>query len=164
MRSQTKTATVVAAAGITGDGDLNVTITIRNSTYSILVPVTVATHTTAALIAAAVRTALGADSYITSLFTVSGAGGDVVLTDLIAQADDLSRNIYIQPALVGGCTGITNGPLSAGTTHGVQTYKLTGTVRFTANDNTVIGTATDFENELHLGQFIIAGTQATKFD
>lgn len=122
--SQVETTTIVAAAGVTGDGDLIMTITgagITGSPLDVTVPLTAATHTTAALIASAVRTALSAESAITDLYTVGGTGADIVFTQILQDGNDGTLNIDINADDAGSTvTGITNDATSTNTTAGVH--------------------------------------------
>lgn len=125
--AQVETATVVAAAGATSNGDLPVTITgaaITGSPVTVQVALTTATHTTAALIAAAIRTALNADDAISAEYTASGSGADVVLTKAgIPIANDSTLEIAWTATL--GVSAMTN---STETTTGVMAtmaYRLT---------------------------------------
>lgn len=115
--AQVETATVTAAAGATSDGNLAVTVTgagIAGSPLVVQVPLTLLTHTTAALVADAIRTALGATAAITALYTVGGTGADVSLTKTVAAANDATLNIALA-----GSLGVTAAPTSANTTAGV---------------------------------------------
>lgn len=88
--AQVETATIVAAAGCTSTGNLSVTITsayIGNSPLTVLVPLTIAAHTTAATIATAVRAAIIASSDDFAApgeglpeWYVGGTGADITLT------------------------------------------------------------------------------------
>lgn len=80
---QVETLTVVAAAGCTANGNLALTLTAAGMTGSplaILVPLTTAVHTTASLIAAAIREKLNTLTAVTDLYTIGGAGATVTLT------------------------------------------------------------------------------------
>ena len=154
---QVESGTVIAAAGITADGTALLAITLHGQGYGILVPLTVAAHTTAALIAAAFRTAIQNDSFLNGLFTVSGSGADVVITDRLYRQNDPTRNILMENYT---CTGITNGPTSGDTTAGVAGFRLSGTLAFTAGSKVVTGTSTLFLTELHTGQCIQSGGEA----
>jgi hypothetical protein len=113
---QVETATVVAAAGATGDGDLDVTITSSLLAAPVVTAVALLseTHTTATLIAGAIRTALGAVTSISSNFTVGGSGAAVVLTAKVPAANDATLNIAFEGTL--GVTAVTS---SVDTTAGV---------------------------------------------
>jgi hypothetical protein len=89
--AQVETATVVAAAGVTADGTLNVSVTgagITGSPKNVAVSLTAASHTTATLVATAIRTALIADTDISSVYTVTSSGANVVLTKTSPAAND----------------------------------------------------------------------------
>lgn len=115
---QVETATVIAAAGATGDGNLAVTVTSALFSPAVVVQValTAATHTTADLIATAIRAALAANATLNTYFTFTGAGADVVMTRraAYARANDATENIAWPLTL--GITAVTN---SANTTAGV---------------------------------------------
>lgn len=118
-RFQVETATVVAPGGLTGNGNATITVTAAGMTVSpkvMTVPVNTATHSTAALIAETLRTALNADGDITTLFTVGATGTDITLTQKVATGDDATLNIAIS---TGTATGITDAPTSANTTSGI---------------------------------------------
>lgn len=141
--SQVETATVVAAGGATSNGNLAVTVTgarITGSPLAISVPLTTVTHTTATLIAGAIRTAMNATAALTAVYTVGGTGANVTLTEKIAENDDTTLNIAIAAGL--GVSAITN---STNTTTGVAGVKLT--------NNT--GDGKDFEG-VSLGTMTVA--------
>ena len=124
---QVETATVTAASGCTSNGTANIVVTGANLTGSpITVPValTTATHTTAALIAGAIRTALAANAVIAAEYTVGGASATVTLTDLTYRVNDATLNIAIPGGL-----GITAAASSVDTTAGVaesKAYRISG--------------------------------------
>jgi len=121
--SQVETATVVAASGATSNGNLAVTVTaarVTGSPLAISVPLTTATHTTATLIAGAIRTAFNANTALTAVYTVGGTGANVTLTETDPQNDDGTLNIAIAAGL--GVSAITS---STNTTAGVGGVKLT---------------------------------------
>lgn len=101
--AQVETATIVAAAGCTSSGNLSVTVTsnyISGTPVTVLVPLTTTAHTSAALIAAAVRASLAANSAIAVAWTVGGTGADITLTrklDLLGTTD-ATLNIAIAAA------------------------------------------------------------------
>jgi hypothetical protein len=114
---QKETATVVAAAGITGDGDAAVVVTAAGMTGSPKTyAVAVATNDTADQVAVKIRAALSADAALTALFTVGGTGAAVTLTRNTCAANDSSLNVAIDN---GTCTGLTTEASSANTTAGV---------------------------------------------
>lgn len=130
---QVETATVVAASGITGNGNAEVIVTgagITGSPVTVTVPVTTALNT-ASLLGAALRAGVSANAAITELYDVSGTGADIVLTRKatdtytpgtlsfpIYAANDATLNIATQN---GTCTGITTAATSTNTTAGVAT-------------------------------------------
>jgi hypothetical protein len=80
---QVESATVVAAGGATSNGNLAVVVTSAGMTGSPLtvnVPLTTATHTTAALIAQAIVDTLNANATVSARFTASRATAAVKLT------------------------------------------------------------------------------------
>lgn len=118
---QVETATVVAASGCTANGNLVVTITgsaISGSPLAVPVALTTAAHTSASLIAAAIRTAL-AIAAITTRYTVGGSGAAVTLTSKVPQANDGTLNIAIAAGL-----GVDVAGTSASTTPGTGTVIL----------------------------------------
>jgi len=130
---QVETATVVAASGITGNGNAEVIVTgagITGSPVTVTVAVTTALNT-ASLLGAALRAGVSANAAITALYDVSGTGANIVLTRKatspytpgtlsfpIYAANDATLNIATQN---GTCTGITTAATSANTTAGVAT-------------------------------------------
>lgn len=113
--AQVETATV--AGTITGDGDVSVVVTAAGMTGSPkTIPVAVVNGDSAATVAGKIRAALGADADVTAMFAVSGAGVSVVLTRLIAAANDATLNVALS---TGTATGLTAAPTSANTTAGV---------------------------------------------
>lgn len=125
---QVDTATVVAASGITGNGNATCVFTsalVTGSPLSVSVPVTTAL-TTATLVAGAIRTALQATSAITAHYTIGGSGASITATALVKAANDTTLNISISN---GTCTGITSSPTSSNTTPGVdinKAYRIDG--------------------------------------
>ena len=120
--AQVETATVVAVAGATSNGNLAVTVTgarITGSPLAVSVPLTTAANT-AALVAAQVRSAFNATAAIASKYTVGGTGADVTLTEIDPQNNDTTLNIAIAAGL--GVSAITT---STDTTAGVGGVKLT---------------------------------------
>lgn len=116
--AQVETATVVAAGGATADGNLPVTVTsaLFSPAVTVQVALLTATHTTADLIATAVRAALAANATLNTYFTFGGTGADVVMTRraAYARANDATENVAWTNVL--GITAVTN---SANTTPGV---------------------------------------------
>ena len=100
--SQVETATVVAASGATSNGNLAVTVTgerITGSPLAFSVALTTATHTTATLIAGAIRTAFNANSALTAVYTVGGSGANITLTETDPENNDSTLNIAIAAGL-----------------------------------------------------------------
>lgn len=121
--AQVETATVVAASGATSNGNLAVTVTAARVTGSPLafsVPLTTATHTTAAFVADAIQTALNSSAALLAVYTVGGAGATVTLTENDPQNNDATLNIAITAGL--GVSAIVS---STNTTTGVGGVKLT---------------------------------------
>jgi hypothetical protein len=133
--AQVETATIVAAAGATSNGTMTLVLTTSTlgSPLNIDVPLTTAAHTTAALIAAAARTAINSNATLAAfnppLLTAGGTGADIVLTILpyktftvgdtsvpLYQANDATLNLAIPSGL-----GVTAAATSANTTEGVAT-------------------------------------------
>ena len=76
--------------------------------------------TTASLIGAKVRTALGANTALTALYTVGGTGANITLTRTVAANNDSTLNIAVAAGL--GVSAITT---STNTTAGVGGVVLT---------------------------------------
>jgi hypothetical protein len=120
--AQVETATVVAAAGATSNGNLAVTVTgarITGSPLAVSVPLTTAANT-AALVAAQIRARFNATAAISSKYTVGGTGADVTLTEIDPQNNDTTLNIAIAAGL-----GVSAIVTSTNTTAGVGGVKLT---------------------------------------
>lgn len=120
--TQVETATVTAAAGCTGDGDLIVTITgagLTGSPLNVTVALTTALNT-AALVAGAIRTALAANTAIAGRYTVGGSSATVTLSRAQTAGPDATLNIDINADDAGTtATGITNAATSTNTTTGI---------------------------------------------
>jgi len=125
--AQIETATIVAASGCTSNGDMTLVVTsagMAGTPKNVVVPLTTAAHTTAALIAAAARTALATDSAVNGRFEIGGTGADITLTrrgttvsDLtLYYANDATLNLAIPAGL-----GVTAAATSADPTAGVAT-------------------------------------------
>lgn len=128
--AQIETATIVAPAGCTTNGTMTLLVTsagMAGSPLSVVVPLTTTTHTTAALIAGAARTALTANATIAARFTVSGTGAAIILTrkplvykmaggDVSVHTPDSTLNIAIPGGL-----GVTAAAGSANTVSGIIT-------------------------------------------
>lgn len=115
--AQVETATIVAGAGATTAGDLNVTVTSALVTGSpLVVPVALLTSdNTAALVATKVRAALSATAAITAHYTVGGTGADYSLTALVKAANDTSLNLaHANDTSVGITTSATSTNTTAG--------------------------------------------------
>jgi hypothetical protein len=109
---QTLSTSVVAAEGATGNGDLVVTTTVTNDEGIVLslanaLPLLSATHTTAALIAAALRTMLEEDPFFDTFCNVSGTGADVVIGYRDYHPNDPHFALVITPGL-----GVTQGAVT----------------------------------------------------
>jgi len=114
--AQVETATVVGT--IAGAGNATVITTAAGMTGSpITTSVAVLFNDTADTVAGKIRTALAAEANITARFAVGGVGAQVVLTRLVAAANDATLNININN---GTCTGLTAAATSANTTAGVD--------------------------------------------
>jgi hypothetical protein len=114
---QVETMTVVAAAGCTSDGNLTIGaggLWVGGSPYPILVPLTVATHTTAELIAEAIRAAYAANSPFAAAWSISRSGAVLTMTRLVATANDGTANFTIAGGL-----GVSAVSSSTNTTAGV---------------------------------------------
>jgi hypothetical protein len=120
--AQVETATVVADAGATSNGNLAVTVTgarITGSPLAVSVPLTTS-MTTAALVAAQVRASLGQAPAVAAKYFVTGTGADVTLTEIDPQNNDATLNIAIAAGL-----GVSAIVTSTDTTAGVGGVKLT---------------------------------------
>ncbi|MEO5712155.1 MAG: hypothetical protein ABIT37_01595 [Luteolibacter sp.] len=137
--SQVETATVVAPAGCTSNGSVIMAVTaagVTGSPLALTAPITTATHTTAALIAGAMRTALQASAALTALYTVGGAGVYVTLTRINPAANDATLNLQIA-----GGYGVTGAVSSANTTTGVAL--VLGTVATALGQLAIVTTTND---------------------
>jgi len=138
--AQVETNTIVAAAGCTSDGTMALVVTgagITGSPVTVNVALTTTEHTTAALIAAAARTALAANTAIAALYEAGGSSADITLTRLPTNtftvptgtldfypADDATLSLAIPAGL-----GVTASASSTDTTAGVAT---TGIIAYDA--------------------------------
>ena len=114
--AQVETAT--AAGTVTTGGNATVTVTsalVTGSPLAVSVPVTL--NDTAAQWAAKVRAALADNAAIAAHFTVGGTTTAIILTAIVAAANDATLNIAIAN---GTCAGITNAATSAHTTTGTS--------------------------------------------
>lgn len=112
--AQVETLTVTAAAGATSNGNLVVTVTavgMVGSPLAVNVPVTTAMNT-AALVAAQIRSVLGAITAITDMFTVGGATVTVVLTRREPVAPDGTMSVDV--ALGRGVSAASSANTAAG--------------------------------------------------
>jgi hypothetical protein len=126
--AQVETATIVAAAGCTADGNMTVTVTsaiLSGSPVTYNIPVTTASNT-ASLVAAVCRAYLQTQTALTDLYTVGGSGATIVLTALTQAANDSTLNIA---SATGTATGITTAATSTNTTAGVAPA-TTGKAKF----------------------------------
>ena len=124
--NQVETATAVGT--ITAAGNATVIITGDDITGSPLtISVAVANTDTSATWAGKVRTALNSTAAITSLYTVSGATDQIILTRTLDRYNDPTLNISLDN---GTCTGITPALTSTSTTEGVnpsKCWRISGT-------------------------------------
>jgi len=119
--AQVETATVVAAAGCTSNGNCSLTFTssaVTGSPLTVVVPLTTASNT-AALVAAALAAGLAGNSAIAAVWTVTNSGANIIITrksdsNGYKYANEASTNLAIPAGL-----GITAAPTSANTTAGV---------------------------------------------
>lgn len=119
---QVETATAAGTIGTSGNATVVVTAArVTGSPVTLSVPVL--SGDTANDWAAKVRAALTANAAISAVYTVSGAGASIVLTETDPENNDGTLNISLAN---GTCTGITAAPSSANTTAGVGGVKLTG--------------------------------------
>jgi hypothetical protein len=116
--AQVETATVTAASGATSSGNLSVTVvsTLLASPTTVLVALVTGTHTTATLIATAIKDALNATPAIAAKFTATSSAATVILTVKVAYvaANDATFNVAIAAGL-----GVSAAASSADTTAGV---------------------------------------------
>jgi len=124
--NQVETAT--AAGTITATGNATVIVTGDDITGSPLtVSVAVTNTDTASTWAGKVRTALNATTAITSIYTVSGATDQIILTRTLDRYHDSTLNISLAN---GTCTGITTAATSVNTTEGInpaKCWRISGT-------------------------------------
>lgn len=118
--AQVETATVVGT--ITLSGNATVIVTGAGITGSpITKNVAVLLGDTASVIAGKIRSALALDANITAVYEVGGSTDKVVLTKILASANDDTLNISVAN---GTCTGITEDTTSDATVAGVDYAKL----------------------------------------
>lgn len=117
---QVETATV--AGTVTGSGDATVIVTASGMSGTPLsTSVAVLENDTADTVAQKIRTALALVANITAKFAVGGSGPYVVLTRLIAAANDATLNISVAND---SCTGLTDDTTSDATTAGVANASI----------------------------------------
>ncbi len=115
--SQVETATVVGTVSLSGDAA--VVITSGNPGFAgspLTVPVAVVNGDIDTVVGGKIRTALNATTAVTDVFTVTGAGANIILTVIVPLDDDDTLNISIDNDT---CTGLTFEPTSVDTTPGV---------------------------------------------
>lgn len=126
--AQVETATVVGTITTAGNAEVVVTSAIVTGS-PITLSVAVALSDTASDVATKIRTALSADSAITTYFSIGGTGADVVLTHKgskqytingtsvpVYPANDATLNVSIDNDT---CAGLTTAATSTDTTAGV---------------------------------------------
>lgn len=114
--AQVETATVVGT--ITGAGNATFTITSALVTGSPLaVSVAVLVDDTATIVATKAAVALNANAAVSTHYTATSNGADLILTAKKAAANDATLNIAFTN---GTCTGLTPNATSANTTAGVK--------------------------------------------
>lgn len=121
---QSTTATVVAAAGATGNGNLAVNVTIGGIVIPLEVPLLVVDQTTDALIATAIAFAMANTVAITDLYAVTHPGATVVLTRKAHAANDPTLNIAITAAL--GVGAVVDSVDVAGVTLAANEFQIGG--------------------------------------
>jgi hypothetical protein len=108
----------------------------------VAVPLTTTDHTTAALIAAAARSALAANATIAARFTIGGTGADIVLTRRPIATHTLSTGDVSQ-------YGATDGSLNIAIPAGLGISLAAGSANTTAGTATsgakIIGSGVDFQ-------------------
>jgi len=123
--AQVETATVVGT--ITGSGNAEVIVTAAGMTGSPeTLPVAVLIGDTASVVAGKMRTALALNANVSSFFTVSGSGANIILTALDPAANDGTMNIATDNDT---CTGLTAQPTSTNTTAGIAPAEVDGIPR-----------------------------------
>lgn len=132
---QVETATIVGT--ITVAGDVSVVVTRAGMTGSpITIPVAVLVGDNATAVATKIRAALNANTNITAVMTVGGAGADVVLTSTVDAADDATFNLAYGN---GTTTGLTPDATSTDTTAGAASVSHTMGVDSVADDHGRLG-------------------------
>ena len=135
--AQVESVTITAASGATSNGNLPLVLTaagLTGSPLTVNVALTTAAHTTDALIAAACRTTLAANTAVAALFTVGGTSTGITLTRKptseftvpdgtlpLYPANDGTLELVVPTAL--GVTGATSSNTTAGVaSSGVKLY------------------------------------------
>lgn len=121
---QKETAAVTAAAGATSSGLLPVTITASGSPITVNITLSATSHTTADLIAKAIREGLAANAAVAAFFTVGGTGSDVTLENIYPCANDGTLAIT-WPAVL-GVTAVTSSTNTTAGTAGSIIQRLGG--------------------------------------
>lgn len=159
--AQIETATV-GTTNITTAGNFDVKVTgagIAGSPLTISVAVTTS-DITATLVATKVRTALTSNGPVSALYTISGAGANVILTRTVAAANDATLNVELF-ASTSTAVGSVNVPTSVHTLAGAITngqfiinnsvdriVNLTGKTYDGTNGKTLDDLATDIQTAL----------------
>jgi hypothetical protein len=119
--AQVETATVVAAAGATSNGNCIVTVTgstLTGSPLAVTIPLTTASNT-ATLVASALAAGLNANTAIAAKYSVASSGAIILLTvKADANGNYLANDGTLNIAIPGGL-GITAASTSTDTTAGV---------------------------------------------
>ena len=119
--AQVETATVVAAAGATSNGNCIVTVTgstLTGSPLAVTIPLTTAANT-ATLVASALAAGLNANTAIAAKYSVASSGAIILLTvKADANGNYLANDGTLNIAIPGGL-GITAEATSTNTTTGV---------------------------------------------
>ena len=145
---QVETATVIGT--ITGAGNATIITTAAGMTGSpITTSVAVLLNDTADTVATKIAAALNAVGNITARFTIVAAGPNVILTRLVAAANDATLNVSIAN---GTCTGLTNAPTSNNTISGVAAVEIAAVTNISGP-----GLAMDIED-------VTSHDQATAFE
>jgi hypothetical protein len=133
---QSVTRAVTAASGCTSNGNLSVTVTsarFPGALPAVLVALTTAVHTTATLIATAIKNALLLVPAITKKFAVTSTSATVILTALDPHAPDATLDIAIATGLgasAGSQTGINGVARVSATTGEIGDELLDDTNRY----------------------------------
>ena len=120
--------TLVVAGTVSTAGNATVVVTSRDLPSSpITLSVAVSLSDTATAVGGKVRTALNANAEILSVFSVSGASANVVLTRVAPASNDATLNVSITN---GTSAGLTPVPTSTNTTAGGTYAKLVDIVNY----------------------------------